>query len=97
MVNRKGSYRRGSRALMKKHHRQRGKISLTKYLQEYKEGEQVIFQAEPAVQSGIYHLRFHGRHGTVKAKRGKCYEVETRDGGKLKTIIVHPVHLTKAK
>ena len=82
---------------MKKHHRQRGKVSITKYLQVFKEGEKVIFIAEPAIQSGIFHLRFHGRHGTVLCKRGKCYEVETKDGGKLKTIIVHPVHLAKVK
>jgi len=82
---------------MKKHYRQRGKISFTKYLQEFKDGDRVTFIAEPAVQDGIYHLRFHGRQGTVKAKRGNCYEVETKDGGKLKTLIVHPVHLVRTK
>ncbi len=82
---------------MRKHHRTKGKVSLTKYLQECKAGEKVRFSAEPAVQRGLYHLRVHGRIGVVKAKRGTCYEVAYKEGNKTKTLIVHPVHLTKVQ
>jgi large subunit ribosomal protein L21e len=97
MANRRGSYRRKTRTLMSKHFRERGKISLTKYFAEYKDGDKVILKAEPAVQKGIYHLRFHGRAGVIKAKQGDCYNVEILDGNKPKTLIVHPIHLARLK
>jgi len=97
MANRRGSYRRKTRKLMSKHFRERGKISLTKYFAEYKEGEKITLKAEPAVQNGIYHLRFHSKTGVVKGKQGKCYKVEIKDGNKPKELIVHPIHLARLK
>jgi len=97
MANRRGSYRRKTRKLMSKHFRERGKISLTKYVAEYKEGEKITLKAEPAVQNGIYHLRFHSKTGVVKGKQGKCYKVEIKDGNKPKELIVHPIHLARLK
>lgn len=43
----------------------------------------------------MYFPRFHGISGLIKAKRGKCYEVEINDKGKRKTLIVHPIHLKR--
>ena len=97
MANRKGSYRRKTRKLMSKHFRERGKISLTKYFAEYAEGDKITLKTEPAIQKGIYHLRFHGRTGVVKGKQGACYKVEIKDGNKPKELIVHPVHLARLK
>jgi len=97
MANRRGSYRRKTRKLMSKHFRERGKISLTKYFAEYKEGDKITLKAEPAVQDGIYHLRFHSKTGVVKGKQGKCYKVEIKDGKKPKELIVHPIHLARLK
>lgn len=51
--------------------------------------------AEPAVQSALYHQRFHGKAGFIMARRGDCYELQIVDGGKKKIIISHPVHLKK--
>lgn len=96
-MNRKGSYRRKTRKLMSKHYRTKGKISITNYFAEYKDGEKVVLKAEPAVQKGIYHLRFHSKVGLIKGKQGKCYNVEIKDGNKPKTLIVHPVHLARLK
>ena len=95
MTNRKGGYRRKTRALMKKQACTRGKISITRYLAEYNKDDQVILKAEPAVQKGIYHLRFYGKQGTILKKTGKCYEVKIKDGGKLKKLTIHPIHLVK--
>jgi large subunit ribosomal protein L21e len=78
---------------MRKHVRAHGKINLSAYFANYKKGDKVTLFAEPAVQAGIYHLRFHGKVGTVVQKRGGCYEVRIFDGDKAKTVIVHPVHL----
>jgi large subunit ribosomal protein L21e len=95
MGKRKGGYRRKTRKLMRKNVRTRGKISLTDYFARYKEGDKVALCTEPAVQGGIYHLRFHGKAGTVIGKQGECYQVAIVDGGKPKTVIVHPVHLQR--
>ncbi len=95
MAQRIGGMRRKTRSKMKKNIRTKGKISIRKFFQKFKEGDQVQFKAEPAYQKGMYHPRYHGRIGKVAGKKGKCYEVEIKDGGKLKTFIVHPTHLRR--
>lgn len=96
MAQRIGGNRRKSRSKMKKNIRTKGKVSIRKYFQKFKEGDKVQLKAEPAVQKGLYFLRFHGKIGNVKGKQGKCYQVEIKDGKKSKTIIVHPTHLQRA-
>ena len=93
MVMRVGGVRRKTRHLMMKHHREKGKISLAKYFAEFNNGDKVVLKAEPAVQKGMYHLRYYGKMATVTGKRGECYEVQITDGNVLKTLIVHPIHL----
>ena len=97
MVQRIGGNRRKSRAKMRKAVQDRGKISITKYLAKYEDGERVQLKAEPAVQKGIYHLNFHGKTGLVKGMQGNCYKVHVLDGKKEKCLLVHPVHLTKVQ
>lgn len=97
MVKKKGGLRRKTRHKMLKPIREKGKINFTRYLQEFKDGDRVALKAEPAVQKGMYHPRFHGKLGTVKAKAGKCYEIKINDKGKDKLLIVHPVHLKRLK
>ncbi|PIN87236.1 50S ribosomal protein L21e [Candidatus Woesearchaeota archaeon CG10_big_fil_rev_8_21_14_0_10_44_13] len=96
MTKRVGGIRRKTRNIFSKTIRQKGKISISKYLQQYKVGDRVILKAEPAIQKGLYHHRHHGRQGIVQGKRGSCYEVLIKDMGKQKKIISHPVHLKKA-
>ena len=95
MVQRIGGFRRKTRHKLKKHYRQKGKISLSKYFQSFKQGDKVILKAEPAVQKGLYQPKFHGLHGIIKGKQGRCYEIIINDQDKKKTIIAHPVHLKK--
>jgi large subunit ribosomal protein L21e len=90
-----GGYRRKTRQKMTKGHRQKGKISLSSFFQSFNIGDNVAFLAEPAYQKGMYHPRYHGKVGVVKAKRGDCYEVGIKDGSVSKTMIVHPVHLKR--
>ncbi|MBW3021881.1 hypothetical protein KY328_03105 [Candidatus Woesearchaeota archaeon] len=52
-------------------------------------------KAEPAVQKGMYCLRFHGKQGVIKRQVGKCYEVAVKDHNKDKILVVHPVHLKR--
>lgn len=78
---------------MSKNVKQRGKISITRFLREYVAGDKVCLVAEPAFQKGMYFPRFYGKAGVVVGKKGKCYEVQIKDLAKTKKVIVHPVHL----
>ena len=96
MSKRIGGCRRKTRNKLKKSLRDKGKISINKYFQEFKIGEKVVLKAEPAIQKGMYFPRFHSKTGLVKGKKGSCYEIIIKDGGKAKMLIVHPIHLQKA-
>lgn len=95
MTKRTGGFRRKTRNKLKKASRKKGKISIKNYFQQFKTGQKVLLKAEPAVQTGMYFPRFHAKTGIVKGKKGSCYEISIKDGGKEKTLIVHPVHLRK--
>src|SRR5512137_1097946 len=95
MAKRIGGPRRRTRRLMKKETRARGKISLRRYFQPYKEGDVVCLVGEPAVQKGMFHCRYWGKRGVVQGKRGECYEVAVMDRTLKKLFIVHPVHLRR--
>ncbi|SRR3989339_1136403 len=95
MVTRIGGMRRKTRSKLSKNFRRKGKISISNYFQDLKIGDRVYLGAEPAVQKGFYFPRFYGKSGTVKGKKGRCYEISINDLGKEKTLIVHPVHLKK--
>lgn len=95
MVKRIGGSRRKTRNKFKKNYRERGKVSLRRYLQSFNEGELVLLKAEPAVQEGVYHARFHGAIGRVEKAQGCCYQVVVKDGGKEKRLVVHPAHLRR--
>lgn len=95
MAIRKGGQRRKTRHKLMKSARTRGKISMTRYLQNFNAGDKVILIADSSVHEGMYHPRFHGKEGQVLSQKGRCYYIQIRDGGKDKQIIVHPVHLTR--
>ena len=95
MTQRSGGFRRKTRNKLRKNIKDRGKISIRRYLQSFKEGERVFLKAEPAVQNGMYFPRYHGSAGLIKNKVGNCYEVLIKDRGKEKILIVHPIHLKK--
>jgi len=95
MVSRIGTSRTKSRHKFSKHFNEKGKLYITKHIQEFNAGDRVVLKADPSHHKGIYHSRFHGRIATVKGKRGKCYEVSFMDGSKEKTLIVAPCHLKK--
>lgn len=87
--------RRKTREKFKKRARERGKIRISLALQSFKPGEKVVIGIEPAFHQGMPFKRFIGKVGEVVNKRGKCYEVKVRDGGKEKIVIVHPIHLRR--
>jgi|TARA_B100001964_G_C14194530_1_gene582693 large subunit ribosomal protein L21e len=93
MSTRIGGLRRKSRYKLKKERRAKGKISVSRFMQSFKAGQKVHLSTEPSVHKGNCHTRFIGKTGTVKALRGKCYEIAINDKGKEKLLIMHPVHL----
>lgn len=95
MAKRIGGSRRKSRGKLRKNIRERGKLSLTKYFQEFKIGDRVSLKANPGIQKGMYYPRFHGRAGVITKKQGECYYVTISDLGKEKQLIVHPIHLKR--
>jgi large subunit ribosomal protein L21e len=95
MVTRIGTKQRKTRHKFTKHYRQRGKVPLSQYFQELKDGDKVNLVINPTVQKGRFFPRFHGFTGTVAGKRGFCYQVKIKDGNKEKQVCVHPIHLKR--
>tara|TARA_Y100000310_G_C20428785_1_gene690354 strand:+ start:360 stop:650 length:291 start_codon:yes stop_codon:yes gene_type:complete len=95
MVTRIGTKQRKTRHKFSVHYRAKGKISVSRYLQEFTDGDKVNLKINGNVQKGRFFPRFHGLTGTVNGKKGACYGVTIKDGGKKKLLYVHPIHLTK--
>ncbi len=95
MVTRIGTKQRKTRHKYTQSIRKKGKISLSRYFQEFADGDKVNLKTHPSVQKGRFFPRFHGLTGTVSGKKGACYGVIIKDGGKQKLLYVHPIHLFK--
>jgi len=76
--------------------RTRGKLRLSKYFQELKEGDSVSVVRDISVGAN-FPERLQGRTGVVSGKRGNAYVVKIKDQTKEKTFIVPPIHLKKIK
>ncbi|RMF55834.1 50S ribosomal protein L21e [Candidatus Woesearchaeota archaeon] len=94
-MKRIGRTRRKSRHKLSKSVRERGKISVNRMMQSFEAGSKVRVKLNGSYQKTSVHARFHGKIGIVKAKKGKVYEVSIKDGGKEKTLLLHPIHLIK--
>jgi large subunit ribosomal protein L21e len=90
-----GGLRRKKVSRFTKSTKEKGKVSLKRYLAEFKDGDRVSLTIEPAISEGMYCPRFIGKSGTIISKKGTCYEVKINDFTKEKILIVHPVHMRK--
>lgn len=90
-----GGPRRKKVAKLTKSVKNKGKISLKRYISEFQNGDRVSLIVEPAIHEGMYHPRFIGKSGTVISRKGSCYEVKINDFNKEKILIVHPIHMKK--
>lgn len=86
-------YYSGTRSLLRKPTREKGKPNIGKLLQEYTPGSQVIIKMDSSVQKSMPHKRFHGKIGNIVEKRGRGYVVSVPQGEAVKTIIVRSEHL----
>ncbi len=80
--------------LKRKSVKTRGKISFSKFFQEFKTGEKVAVVKEHSEVLG-YSNRIQGRTGIVVAKQGEAYHVEINDLNKPKRYFIKPIHLKK--
>lgn len=76
--------------------REKGKLKLSRYFQEFEEGEIVSISREKSLAVD-FPERFQGRTGTVKEMRGRSVVLKIMDKNKEKTLIIEPIHLKKIK
>ena len=74
--------------------RTRGKIQLSRYFQNLKEGDNVSIVRDLSVEFN-FPERLQGRTGIVAEKRGRAYVVKIMDHDKEKKFIIEPIHLKK--
>jgi large subunit ribosomal protein L21e len=80
--------------IKRKRLREKGKIKLSRYFQEFKNGEIVAVVRELAL-TPKFPKTIQGRSGKILEKRGECYVVSLNDLNKTKSYIIHPAHLKK--
>lgn len=80
--------------LKRKHPKQRGRFSFTKYFQKFKSGDSVAVVKEHSQIFG-YSNRIQGRTGKVLDKRGDAYHIEIKDLNKPKRYLIKPIHLRR--
>lgn len=76
--------------------RTRGKLQLSRYFQEFKEGDFVTVVAEKALNPS-FPKRLQGRTGKIDKRIGRSYAVKIKDQTKEKKFIISPIHLKKIK
>tara|TARA_Y100000034_G_C6611423_1_gene266282 strand:+ start:114 stop:404 length:291 start_codon:yes stop_codon:yes gene_type:complete len=96
MVTRIGTKRRKTRHKLTKKIREKGKISVSQYLQQFTKGDKVNLKLNSNVATGQFFPRFHGLTGTITGKmKGRAYEVKIKDSNKEKLLYIYPIHLKK--
>ena len=81
-------------ARQKKRVREKGKLKLSSYFKKINDGASVALVTDVGVRTS-FPRRLKGMSGKVSGSRGRFKLVEIKDGNKLKTFIIHPVHLKK--
>ena len=80
--------------LKRKSIKTKGKLKLSQYFQELKEGDRVAIVREQALNPA-FPKRIQGNSGVVAGKKGKAYIIKAFDRNELKTYIIKPMHLRK--
>lgn len=87
--------RSGTRRKLASHKRK--KFRVEPYLQDFKPGQKVVVKQDPSSHSGMPHLRYKGRVGVVKSRRGSAYVLSMKSGNKEREIVARPEHLKAIK
>lgn len=76
----------------KKRIREKGKLRFSGYFKKIDDNSNVAVVVENCVRCS-FPKRLGGMSGKILGSRGKFNLVEIKDGNKVKTFIIHPVHL----
>ena len=76
--------------------RMHGKLRLSLYFQDFKDGDRVAVIREHSLNPK-FPKQIQGRSGIISGKRGASYLVNIMDINKEKTYIIHPTHLKRLK
>lgn len=97
MVKAPQGLRHRTRRIMKKGIREKGGVPpLSRILIEYRVGDKVYIDVDPAIHGGIPHRRYIGKVGTIVGVRGRALEVELKVGSKSKKLFLLPEHVRPA-
>ena len=77
--------------LKRKNAHTHGKLSLSRYFQEFAEGDRVAIVREHS-ENPKFPKRIQGISGVVIGQRGASYMVKIKEGNKEKLHIIKPVH-----
>ena len=75
--------------------REKGKIRLSEYFKDLKEGDRVSVIREISMIAG-FPKRLQGRAGYVIGKKGAAYIVNINDNKRMKQYIIKSIHLRRA-
>ncbi|MCK5321001.1 50S ribosomal protein L21e [Candidatus Pacearchaeota archaeon] len=79
-------------ARQRKRIREKGKLRLSQYFKEISEGTNVAVVTDVGAKA-MFPKRLKGLNGKVIGSRGKFKLVQIKTGNKMKTFIIHPIHL----
>jgi len=80
--------------LKRKKMKTHGKLSLSQYFKELKEGDRVAIVREQSLNPA-FPKRIQGNSGIVVGKKGSACIVQAYDRNELKNYIIKPMHLRK--
>ncbi|MDP1729526.1 MAG: 50S ribosomal protein L21e [archaeon] len=80
----------------RKNAKMRGKIRLSQYFQELKEGDKVAIIREQSAEPK-FPIRIQGKNGIVIGHKGSACILKVKEGNAEKIHIIKPVHLLKLK
>ena len=97
MVKPSRGLRHRSRKIMSKDIRERGSVPpLSSVIIDYRPGDKVYINVNPAIHGGMPHRRYIGRVGTVIETRGRALVVEVLVGSRVKKLFLLPEHVKPA-
>lgn len=82
--------------IKRKSQKEHGKLKLSKYFQEFKEGDKVAVIRDHAMNPA-FPKRIQGRTGIVIGTRGNAHLIQLNEGNAVKVHIIRPIHLKKLK
>ncbi len=82
--------------LKRKNIKNRGKLGLSQYFQEFEIGQKVAIVREHSLNPA-FPKRIQGLTGNVIGTKGKAYIIRALDGKEAKDYIIMPMHLKKIK